>query len=612
MRACLALLLLLATMARRADAQQQSTHIDSSPVTSSYVARAVRAEPGAPALDGTLDDAAWRAAPVITGFIQREPHEGEPGSERTEARVVYTDQALYVGVRAFDRDTAGITALLTRRDASSASDWIKVVIDSYRDRRTAFEFAVNPVGVKRDVYHYDDNSDDDSWDAVWDAAVSRDAEGWTAEFRIPFSQLRFANAPQQVFGFEIVRKIARKAEEQQWKLIPKNANGVVSQFGDLAGIQDIRPPRRLEILPYSLGSADLRAAEPGNPFQRGNGGRGSAGADVKYGVGSNLTLSATVNPDFGQVEADPAQVNLSAFESYFSERRPFFSEGTDIFQFPQNMFYTRRIGRTPQGSPDDRGGHAEQIRQTHILSAAKLSGKTPAGWTIGVLGAVTSQEQARVIDSLGRPFRDVVEPLTGYGVLRLARDWRGGQTRVGFFGTGVRRELTPNLDFLRREAYTGGLDWTYRFRKDTYWFSGWLAGSDVAGSPAAIARTQRSSARYFQRPDNTEATLDTTRTSLRGFGGNVGFGKSGGGVWRFSTGVDTRSPGFEINDAGFQGSVDWHGQWFWLNRRWQKPGRVFRFVGANLNQWSNWTYAWDRTSLGGNVNVNFQLRLRPA
>src|SRR5689334_7085662 len=219
-----------------ANAQQQSTRIARAPVAFA-AARAVRARPSAPRIDGVLDDAAWQSAPAITGFLQHDPNEGQPGTERTEARIVYTDAAIYIGVRAYDTHADRIAAQLTRRDDDSPSDWIGVVIDSYRDRRTGFEFAVNPAGVKRDIYWYDDTNTDPSWDAVWDVAVSRDAEGWTAEFRIPFSQLRFANSDEHQFGFDVYRKIARTNELQQWKLIPKNASGTISQMGDLAGIQ---------------------------------------------------------------------------------------------------------------------------------------------------------------------------------------------------------------------------------------------------------------------------------------------------------------------------------------------------------------------------------------
>ena len=351
------------------------------------VASAIRAVRGAPELDGVLDDQVWARAPVATDFIQRDPDEGEPGTERTEVRVVYTDAALYVGVRAFDSNPEQIAAQLTRRDESSPSDWIGVQIDSYHDRRTAFQFSVNPAGVKRDSYLFDDNNSDNSWDAVWDVATSRDSQGWTAEFRIPFSQLRFSKAPENVFGFNVFRFINRRNEMQQWKLRPKNASGIVSLFGDLVGIRGVEPRRRVEILPYTVLTDARSPSETGNPFATGLNRQAAMGADVNIGITSALTLTATFNPDFGQVEADAAEVNLTAFETFFPEKRPFFNEGLDIFQFTitggdrEQLFYTRRIGRAPQGSADDRGGFAESVINTTIYTAAKLSGKTQTGWT---------------------------------------------------------------------------------------------------------------------------------------------------------------------------------------------------------------------------------------
>ncbi len=442
---------LLSGLPPRARAQQASTPIPlPNPVP---VATAVRATPAAPVIYGRLDDPAWQAAPAITDLTQREPHEGQPATERTEARVVYTDNALYVAIRAFDSHPDRIVAHLTRRDQDSPSDWVGIAIDSYHDRRTAFVFLVNPAGVKRDLYLYDDNNSDDSWDDVWEVATSRDAQGWTAEFRIPFSQLRFPATPEHEFGFQVYRKIARLNEELWWRLPPRNQAGVVSRFGDLAGIDRIAPPRRVEVMPYVAATGSFRAPEVGNPFRTGRDERGRVGADLKSGITSNLTLSATLNPDFGQVEADPAVVNLTAFETFFRERRPFFSEGLDVFRFPlglgygdeanEQLFYTRRIGRAPHASADPRGGYAEDVGRTTILGAGKLSGKTPSGWTVGLLSALTAKEDAAVVDSAGARYRDPVEPRTLYSVGRLSRDFRNGLTQIGFFGTAVDAGCRP-------------------------------------------------------------------------------------------------------------------------------------------------------------------------
>jgi hypothetical protein len=604
-------MVIAAVVAGPAAAQRQSAPVRSNPPKRAVAVRV----PSGLSADGRLDEAAWQDAAPFTDFVQRDPNEGEPGTERTEVRVLYTDDALYVAVRAFDSEPDRIVGRLTRRDEESASDWAYVAIDSYRDRRTAYLFGVNAAGVQRDVYLYNDIEEDESWNAVWDAGTTRDSLGWTAEFEIPFSQLRFPAAAEHEFGFNVVRVISRRNEEQFWRLLPKNEAGVVSRFGDLVGLAGIKSPRRLELLPYVVAQTERYPAEDGNPFADGSAQTGRIGGDLRYGVTSNLTLNATINPDFGQVEADPAVVNLTAFETFYDEKRPFFSEGLDIFRFgiglgdgdgsQEQLFYTRRIGRSPQGEADPRGGYAESVDQTTILGAAKLSGKTPSGWTIGFLGTVTGEEQARVVDSSGATYSDVVEPQTTYLVTRLGRDFRNGQSVVGLFGTGTIRDLpaSGDLDWLRSRALSVGANLQHRWANDTYRLQGWLAGSSVSGSAEAIDLTQRSSARYYQRPDNDHVTYDPTRTSLQGFAGQVEFGKIGGN-WRFLTALDTRSPGFEVNDLGFMRNTDRTLQVFWTGYRWTQPGRVFRRASVNLNQWSEWTYGWERLSLAGNVNGN--------
>jgi hypothetical protein len=581
-----------------------------------YQALAVRAEAGAPRIDGRLDDPAWQSAPTFSNFMQQDPNEGEPASEQTEFRVVYTDNAIYIGVRAHDSQADQIAARLTRRDEDSPSDWIVVAIDSYHDRRTAFAFFVNPAGVKRDSYIFNDGNDDDSWDAVWDVGTSVDPEGWTAEFKIPFSQLRFSKADEHEFGFQVVRTINRLNEEQHWRLMPKEEAGLTSKFGDLVGISGITPPRRVEVMPYVSATGGWEPGEDGNPFATGSNRSGRVGADLKIGVTSNLTLSATINPDFGQVEADAAVVNLSAFETFFPEKRPFFNEGLDIFRFPillgdgddanEQLFYTRRVGRAPQGDADSRGGYAESIDQTTILGAAKLSGKTSNGWTVGFLTALAAEEEADVVDVNGDPFVDTVEPRTMYFVGRVGRDFREGLTQVSLFGTAVDRSLPDQLDWLRSSAYSLGARFGHRFHNDTWSINGWVSGSHVRGSETAIEETQLSSARYYQRPDNDYVTFDPTQTSLNGYAGQLVVNKHAGGRVRFATGFDTRSPGYEVNDAGFQREADRTIQFAWMGLRWFQPGKVFRRFGLNFNQNTVWSYGWDRLGAGGNVNANWQ------
>ncbi len=574
---------------------------------------AARANSGAPNVDGRIDEAVWQLATPISDFTQLNPDEGEPASEPTETWILFTDDAIFVGVRAHDSQASEIRGQLTRRDQESPSDWVGVAFDSYFDRRTAFYFSVNAGGVKRDIYFFDDGNEDESWNAVWDVAVTRDDEGWTAEFRIPFSQLRFEKG-QDRFGFNVYRRVNRLNEEQFWRVPPKDESGFVSRFGDLIGLDGIEPPRRAEVMPYVSATGDLYNENPDNPFESGFDRVGAVGADLNLGLTSNMTLSATINPDFGQVEADPAVLNLSAFETFFPEKRPFFLEGVDIYQFgiglgdgdgsQEALFYTRRIGRSPQGRPNRRGGYADSPDQTTILGSAKLSGKTASGWTMGALASVTAEETSAVIDSSGQLFSDVVEPRTGYFVGTVARDFREGQTKISLFGTAMDRALPSNLNWLRDRAVTGGLSWTHRFANQGYSLSGWVSGSKVYGSQEAIDITQRSSARYYQRPDADHLDYDPTRTSLSGFAGQASIGKISGN-WRFSTGLDTRSPGYEVNDMGFQRDADRTISWIWLNRRWLEPGKVFRQFNVNLNAWRAWSYGNEHLSTGGNVNAGW-------
>jgi hypothetical protein len=574
----------------------------------------MRASPGTPEIDGRLDDAAWALAEVISGFTQRDPNEGEAATERTEAWVLYDDGALYIGIRAYDSEPDKIIGQLTRRDAYSPSDWLTVSIDSYYDRRTAFEFRVNPAGVERDSYRFNDTRSDDSWNAVWDVKTSIDEQGWIAEFRIPLSQLRFSRSPEQVWGFNITRIIQRKNETDMWKPIAKDAPGWVSEYGELIGINGIQPKRQLEILPYVVAQQAFTPKVDGDPFQDGTDWVGNAGADVRYGINNNLTLSLTLNPDFGQVEADPSVVNLSAFETFFSERRPFFLEGRSIFDFrlsnfsgAEQLFYSRRIGRRPQGWADPRGGFVEYPLNATILGAAKLSGKSASGWSLGVMDAVTAEEKATVIDSEGNIHRDPVEPLTNYLVARVSKDFRGGQSALGGIFTATNRSLTQNLNYLRTSAYAGGFDGRTRFAGGNWEVSGQLLASHVRGSMLAIEGTQLSSARYFQRPDATHLTFDPTRTSLLGTSGAFALSKIGGGHWRGEVTGEWVSPGFETNDLGFQRNADAIRNAMWVQYRELTPGSLFRRYFINYNLYNMMTFGGERTTTGTNVNGNFTL-----
>jgi hypothetical protein len=587
--------------------------------TSARVAAASR-RVGAVAVDGRMDESAWATASAHNTFWQREPNEGGSSGFPTEFRLLYDDHALYIGVRAFDPQPQLIRGLLTRRDVDSSSDWISVKIDSYHDRRTAFAFAVNPAGVQRDVLHFNDVEQDPGWDAVWESATSTDGKGWTAELRIPYNQLRFANADEQAWGLQVMRRVQRTQELSVWSPWPKEAFQEVSLYGTLVGVRGIGPARRLELLPYALGGAQLYSPDGADPVLDGHDAVTGLGLDLKFGLGPSFTLSGTINPDFGQVEADPSQLNLTASEVFFQEKRPFFVEGTDIFRFSlgqgdgdgsvETLFYTRRIGAAPHGDPEDYGDYWDAPGATTIYSAAKLSGKTASGWSVGLLDAVTGQEDAIVAaegESAADSERVILEPLTNYAVARVRKDMREGRSSIGAAVTAVNRSIEgTKLDWLHDQAYTGGVEAVHRFWDEKWTADIRLAGSYVHGSPEALDETQTSSVHWFQRPDADHLDYDPTRTSLTGGALLWSFGKTAGGHWRIQTGADTRSPGFEANDIGFQRGADYYIQWFWAQYREDKPGDVLRNYAVNFNLWRVWDWSPQTITTGGNVNGSAQ------
>jgi hypothetical protein len=556
----------------------------------------------APVIDGYAREAIWASAHVIDGFRQFDPVEDVDPSHRTEARVAYDDRYLYVFVRAHDSHPDQLLALLSRRDVPTQSDWIHLMVDSYHDRRTGYRFTVNPAGVKRDVYIFNDGNEDLSWDAVWDVATQVDSLGWTAEYRIPLSQLRYPEADEHTFGLAIWRHVGRTNERISWPLYRRQGTGFVSQFGTLSGMRGLTSARRVELMPYVV---ERNASIPSGGGRFGRTDVLSVGADLKVGLTSNLTVDATINPDFGQVEADPAVLNLSAFEQFFAERRPFFLEGQGIFNFNMNcnngtctgLFYSRRVGRAPQlgGVYADRSNP----QSTVILGAAKLTGRTANGWNVGLLNAVTRREAG----SEGR----TIEPLTNYSVARVYRDLRGGNSGVGLMATGVVRATDEwSTDFLRRDAYTVGADWRHRFADNRYAVVGYLVGSRVSGSAESIARTQRSSVHNFQRPDARRLSFDPDATSMSGAAMQVGLEKIAGLV-RFHSGAHRYSPGFEPNDAGFLARVDEIGQSNWVGLNVTRPTTLYRRANLNFNQWTAWNHDLLPLARGGNINGSMEL-----
>jgi hypothetical protein len=505
----------------------------------------------APAIDGDLSDEVWKNAEEIGDFTQQDPSEGKPATQKTVLKVVYTAEAIYFGVMMFD--TNRVSTSLGRRDNGGLqSDWVRINISPQHDGLSGAEFFVNPSNVHVDGILYNDIYDDLSWDAVWaSGAKVLPGIGWSAEFRIPYSQLRFNKADRQTWGLNVTRVINSNHETDRLVQVPKTENGWVSRMAELTGIDGIHPEREFEIVPYGVARSDLATHfDTADPFARSMRSNIDGGLDVKYGLGSNLTFTGTINPDFGQVEVDPAVVNLSQFETFFPEKRPFFTEGAQMFRFgtgpadnrfnfniyPPQFFYSRRIGRAPQGTDSLDATYSKAPTETTILGAGKVTGKFGNGWSVGVLDALTSRETALAFggsESLNG--RVPVEPATNYMVSRMTKEY--GNSRIGFLFESVNRNVPNELSFLRRDAYVLGVDGYTKFRKNN-WLLEWQTGATrVDGTATAIADTQISPAHYYDRPDADYLHYDPTRTSLDGFGGRVMVSKLTGRDSRSTTSV---------------------------------------------------------------------------
>ncbi|GMV08217.1 MAG: hypothetical protein AMXMBFR53_44920 [Gemmatimonadota bacterium] len=582
---------------------------------------AAAARRGEVRVDGHLDEAAWADARVFTDFIQRDPDEGQPASERTEVRILVDGDALYVAARMWDADAAAIQSQLARRDNAGNTDFIQVNLDANHDHLTAYLFRVNPSGTVMDVFADGPTNLDSSWDPVWEARTSVDDEGWSAEMRIPFSQLRFVEG-NDTWGLQIIRGIQRRFEFSYFAFIPRTENSGADRYGHLTGMSVVEEARRVELLPYVLArSEELNFAE-GDPFHGSVDHSATVGLDAKVGLTSELVLDATVNPDFGQVELDPAVVNLTAFETFFPERRPFFVEGADAFRFgatgadlnqlQNNVFYSRRIGRAPVGGVGGTGAAFGDVPdQTTILGAGKVSGRV-AGWRVGILDAVTSREEARIQDAEGVQRTLAVEPRANYLAARARRDFRQGNSSVGVLATSATRSFGDGdgslPDLLHEQATVGGLDLSHTWNRRSWFLNGFVAGSRVSGTPEALLRTQASSARYYQRPDAGHVSLDPTRTSLGGYAAALAVGRTGGEHWLGSVLLQTESPGWEVNDLGFDPRTDVRQVSGLLTYRETQPGKVLRNYRIDLTGNGFWNFDGDHTgstfALGSIVQFN--------
>ncbi len=577
----------------------------------------------APQIDGAMNDSCWNLVPWGNDFIQTQPVENKPPSQQTAFKILYDNNNLYVFIRAFDSEPDKISRRISRRD-NFDGDMVSIQIDSYYDQQTAFSFTAMASGAKGDeAITQDGNNWDESWNPIWYLKTTIDDKGWNAEMRIPLSQLRFGDKAEHVWGIQLLRHIFRLEERSTWQFIPKGSPGMVHLFGELHGISGIKPKKQIELMPYTVARMERFEKDQNNPFLDGKKSSVSAGLDGKAAITNDLTLDFSINPDFGQVEADPSEVNLTAFETYFSERRPFFVEGKNIYQFQpsntivihnmgaDNLFYSRRIGRSPHYSPDLADGeYADVPESSTILGAMKLSGKTKNGLSIGLLESVTANEKATV-DHSGIRRKESVEPLTNYFVGRLQKDFDKGETVLGGIVTAVNRDITnPALDFLPTAAYTGGIDFSHNWKERTWYFSGNAEFSYLKGKPEAMLAAQQSSARYFQRPDASYVSVDSSSTSLSGYGGTVKFGRNSKKRVQFETSLTVRSPGLEFNDIGYMrySDVIHHGSWVAYYVR--DPFSIFNNFYLNTNYWMYWNFSGKLLSTYANTNFNSQFKNR--
>jgi hypothetical protein len=564
-----------------------------------------------PVIDGKFDDACWKTGEWAGDFIQWIPSEGAPPTYPTFLNILYDDRNIYVAIRAHDGEPEKIVRKADRRD-QLRGDMVGVNFDSYHDHRTGFEFNVTAAGQKVDLLLTNPCVPDMNWNAVWFVETALDDSGWTAEFEIPLSQLRYSSDDEQIWGLHCWRWIDRLQEESDWEPQSSTGPGSLYLFGELHGLNGLPKSRRIEILPFTLGKLKTFPAEPGNPFaEDGRRWLGNAGLDAKIGLSSNFTADLTINPDFGQVESDPSVMNLTAFETFYEEKRPFFLEGKNIFGFDFDdvtMFYSRRIGHAPTYNPDlGDGEYMKMPDYTTILSAVKVSGKSADGLAVGVIQSLTNTEYATV----GNPNsqREVaVEPLTSSTVARIQQDYGEGNTMLGGIVTATNRFLNDeHLDFVNRNAFTGGVDLQHHWNDKEFFVTAKLVGSTISGSAEAISSLQRASARYYQRPDVDYVHFDSTRTSLAGYGGQIKVGKGSKGLWRYSTQLDWRSPGLDLNDLGYMRTADIVKLTNALSYFVNQPVSIFRTYSVGVNETSNWDFGmrYLSTALGANVYLEF-------
>ncbi len=581
-----------------------------------YVTQRINGE--APSIDGRLDDAAWEQVPWSTEYHQWQPESIDSITQRTLFKILYDNRYLYMAWRCYDTEPGKIEARLGRRD-DFPGDWVEVNFDSFNDKRTGFSFTTSASGVKNDEFISKDGNDwESSWNPTWLTKAQTDSLGYTVECRIPFSQLRFGKANEQIWGLQSTRRLFRYQEMDTWAPIDQAEQGWVSRFGTLRGIKGVKPRKPLEFQPYVLGQARTGGDyNPDNPFDERTDTRLSVGLDGRLGITNDIAVDYTINPDFGQVEADPGAINLDGFQIFFREQRPFFVENQNIFTYELTeaeaggsfnsdlLFYSRRIGRNPSrfvSNDESINFYADQPANTTILGAAKVSGKTQSGLSLGLLSSVTEREFA-VIDDGGERRKTEIEPLTFYSVGRMQQDFNDRNSNIGLMLTSVNRNLqTSELDFLHRNAYTGGIDFLHRWDNRAWYISANAVFSRVEGSTDAILETQTAFEHLFQRPGASHIEVDSSRTSLTGTGGTVRIGELEG-KWVFDAGITWRSPELELNDIGFLLNTDEFNVFAWGARRWQEPFGIFRRLQWNQNIYLRWDWSGEPLYRAYNTNA---------
>ena len=596
---CLFLLLVANVLIRAQDPISRKKH------------EASRIKGNSPTIDGLLKEPLWQTGTWETDFVQYEPKENALPSQQTRFKVLYDDNFLFIAVQCFDSEPDKIVKRMSRRDGYDG-DYIEVALDTDLDYRTAFSFTVSAAGVKSDISLSQNGlKGDRNWNPIWYAKTQIDEKGWTAEMKIPMSQLRFGRGQDQVWGLQVVRKFFRNQERSVWQRIPRDAPGWINIYGELNGLKDLKPGRRLEIQPFLVNQYDTYSGETADPYLTGSQFGMNAGLDAKLGITGDIVLDITVNPDFGQVEADPSVITLDGFQIFFDEQRPFFVENKNVFDYGlsegnDNVFYSRRIGRSPQIEPQvSQDDSVDRPKKTVILGAAKLSGKTKSGWSLGLLESVTGNMFSTLIKD-GTRTEELAEPMTNYLVGRAQKDFNRGNSYLGSIFTATNRKLDNDSIPLRKSAYSAGVDFRHNWSNRRYFIEGKVVASQVNGSRQAITATQTELTHLFQRTDANHVSVDTMSTTLTGTGGKLEVGKAGGGNWRYGANLSWYSPEFELNDIGFLRQADEIRQSTNVSYLWLNPTKWYRNGQLSLNQYATFDFQGNHNRmhyfLNGEIN----------